>query len=71
MPLLELRNMVTTARLIVLALKRKESRGLHYTTDYPEQNDRYWKKDTYPLERQVHESRYTICDSFNSGCIFH
>lgn len=47
MPLLELRNMVTTARLIVCsALKRKESRGLHYTTDYPEQNDRYWKKDT-------------------------
>ncbi|NLG17760.1 MAG: L-aspartate oxidase [Fibrobacter sp.] len=45
--LLELRNIVTTARLIVCsALKRKESRGLHYTTDYPEQNDRYWKKDT-------------------------
>jgi L-aspartate oxidase len=46
-PLLELRNLVTTAKLIVLsALKRKESRGLHYTTDYPEQNDRHWKKDT-------------------------
>ena len=39
--LLELRNIVTTAKLIVVsALKRKESRGLHYTTDYPEQNDR-------------------------------
>jgi L-aspartate oxidase len=46
-PLLELRNIVTTARLIVdSAIHRKESRGLHYTTDYPEQNDRYWKKDT-------------------------
>jgi L-aspartate oxidase len=46
-PLLELRNLVTTAKLIVLsAAKRKESRGLHFTTDYPEQNDRYWKKDT-------------------------
>jgi L-aspartate oxidase len=45
--LLELRNIVTTAKLIVVsALKRKESRGLHYTTDYKEQNDRYWKKDT-------------------------
>jgi L-aspartate oxidase len=45
--LLELRNLVTTAKLIVSsAMQRKESRGLHYTTDYPEQNDRYWKKDT-------------------------
>lgn len=45
--LLELRNLVTTAKLIVSsALKRKESRGLHYTTDYPQQNDRYWKHDT-------------------------
>lgn len=46
-PLLELRNIVTTAKLIInSALKRKESRGLHYTTDYPETNDRYWKHDT-------------------------
>ncbi|NLE01566.1 MAG: L-aspartate oxidase [Fibrobacter sp.] len=45
--LLQLRNLVTTAKLIVVsALKRKESRGLHYTTDYPQQNDRYWKRDT-------------------------
>ena len=51
-PLLELRNIVTTAKLIILsACKRKESRGLHYTTDYPERNDRYWKKDTL-LTRQ-------------------
>jgi L-aspartate oxidase len=45
--LLELRNMITVAKLIVMsALKRQESRGLHYTTDYPEQNDRLWKHDT-------------------------
>jgi len=45
--LLVLRNIVTTARLIVQsALRRRESRGLHYTTDYPEINNRYWRHDT-------------------------
>ena len=38
--LLELRNMIQVAALIVeCALQRKESRGLHYTLDYPDKSD--------------------------------
>ncbi|MBK1881757.1 L-aspartate oxidase [Luteolibacter pohnpeiensis] len=39
--ILELRNLVTVATLIVeCALHRKESRGLHFTLDHPDQNPR-------------------------------
>ncbi len=40
--ILELRNLVTTASLIIdSALRRKESRGSHHTMDYPETRERF------------------------------
>lgn len=45
--LLELRNLVQVATLIVdNAAQRSESRGLHYTLDYPERDDKNWRRDT-------------------------
>jgi L-aspartate oxidase len=44
---IECRNMAIVAGLIIQsALLRKESRGLHYVTDYPEQDDKNYQKDT-------------------------
>jgi len=40
--ILELRNMATVAELVVLcALHRRESRGLHYVEDYPDTDDAF------------------------------
>ncbi|MER3524410.1 MAG: L-aspartate oxidase [Ignavibacteria bacterium] len=45
--LIELRNLAQCAMLIIqCAMKRKESRGLHVTTDYPHRNNAEFLKDT-------------------------
>jgi L-aspartate oxidase len=45
--LIELRNLIDIADLIVSSAQlRKESRGLHYTVDYPERDDTFFKRDT-------------------------
>jgi L-aspartate oxidase len=45
--LIELRNLATVADLVIdCATERRESRGLHYTLDYPQKDDSIGLRDT-------------------------
>jgi L-aspartate oxidase len=56
--LIELRNMATVSELITYsALKRKESRGLHYMADYPQKDDKRWKKNTTLVKKVLEKGR--------------
>jgi L-aspartate oxidase len=41
----ELQNLLTVAQLMIwAALQREESRGVHYRSDFPRRDDRYWQR---------------------------
>jgi succinate dehydrogenase/fumarate reductase flavoprotein subunit len=53
--LLSVRNMLLTARMMVFCSRaRKESRGVHYRSDYPERNDAEWSGKSVIVSQDNH-----------------
>lgn len=52
--IIELRNIICCANMIIKsAMMRKESRGLHYTIDFPNLNDKHKPKDTFIQNKEL------------------
>jgi len=56
----ELHNMIKVAEVIVFsAIKRRESRGAHFRSDYPDRDDEQWLKHTF-----VHQTPNGLKESY-------
>jgi L-aspartate oxidase len=56
---LETRNIAEVATMVIYcAIRRRESRGLHYNIDHPDRDDKNWQRDSFidpPIESRTEE----------------